>query len=206
MTAFKLLALSVCVVLCLADKPAPIHQINLDLPAKQRWVELTKMYAQRANITLQYLRKMVGPGTVLHPVVENLRKGVLQGGGWKQEHLDEMSGIAETGGFDLEDIQLANLFYEFGTLGVDMPAPIKDWGCTSIVAQHTNGSIMHARNQDYSLPGLVNITMHIEFTKGGKVVFAGETFAGYIGVPTAMSMGGHEGGFSISADSRFGRW
>jgi hypothetical protein len=213
--AFKLALAVFCALACFAnaDKPAPILQINLDLPAKERWVDLTKEYAQRANITLQYLRKMVGPGTILHPVVENLRKAILQGGGWKQEHLDEMEGIATTGGFTIEDIQLANLFYEFGTLGVDGtegsdPKPGLGWGCTSIVAQHTNGSIMHARNQDYSLPGLVNITLHIEFTRGGKVVYAGETFAGYIGVPTAMHMGGWhpqhaQGGFSISADSRF---
>ncbi len=43
------------------------------------------------------------------------------------------------------------------------------WGCTSIVAQNSNGSIVHARNQDYSMPGLDNITITVDFTRGGEV-------------------------------------
>ena len=45
-------------------------------------VEFTNKYASQANITLHYLQKMTGPGTVLHPIVEDLRKAVLEGGSW----------------------------------------------------------------------------------------------------------------------------
>jgi len=146
---------------------------------------------------------MVGKGTVLHPVVEGLRKAVIEGGGWTADHLAEMQGIADTGGFALEDIQYANLFYEFGTLGIDAAVSgvkTPSWKmCTSIVAQDNDGHILHARNQDYSLPGLVNITVQAQFTRAGKVVYAGNTFAGYIGLPTAL----RPGGWSVSCDSRF---
>lgn len=186
------------VVAAAADFPGPRHTINLDLEPSQRWADFTKTYAARANVTLAYLRKMVGPGTVLHPVVESLRKAVLSGGGWTAEHLAEMQGIADVGGFDVEDIQLANLFYEFGTLGAGDPTNAAK-ACTSIVAQLANGTIVHARNQDYSLPGLSDITVQVDFARSGKVVYSGNTFAGYIGLPTAM----RPGGWSVSCDSRF---
>jgi hypothetical protein len=89
-----------------ADLPAPITRIDLDKPPIERWAAMTTEYAARANITLAYLRKMVGPGTILHPVVENLRKAVLEGGIWTDEYLGEMQGIATTGGFTMEDIQV----------------------------------------------------------------------------------------------------
>jgi hypothetical protein len=201
-----------------ADKKADVVTINLDLPPAQRWVEFTNKYASQANITLHYLQKMTGPGTVLHPIVEDLRKAVLEGGSWTTDHLAEMQGIADTGGFAFEDIQTANLFYEFGTLGpipsppgnrktadVKLNSPI---GCTSIVAQTKDGTILHARNQDYSLPNLINITVQVEFTKSGNVIYQGTTFAGYIGLPTALrnpskNSENGETGWSVSADSRF---
>jgi len=43
--------------------------------------------------------------------------------------------------------------------------------CTSIVAENINGTIFHARNLDYSLPGLENITADVAWVKGGKTVF-----------------------------------
>lgn len=41
--------------------------------------------------------------------------------------------------------------------------------------------------------------MTVEFVRGGKVLYAGTTFLGYIGLPTAMRVGG----WSVSCDSRF---
>ena len=113
-----------------------------------------------------------------------------------------------TAGYTLFDIQAANLFYEYepghflesATTEAEA-AQVAGWKwCTSIVAQHTNGSIYHARNQDYSLPGLTNITMDVIFRKGGLDLFVGTTFAGYLGAPTAMRF---DGGWSVNADSRF---
>lgn len=113
-----------------------------------------------------------------------------------------------TAGYTLFDIQAANLFYEYepghflGSATTEAEAAkVAGWKwCTSIVAQHTNGSIYHARNQDYSLPGLTNITMDVIFKKGGRDLFVGTTFAGYLGAPTAMRF---DGGWSVNADSRF---
>ena len=100
----------------------------------------------------------------------------------------------------------ANLFYEFGTF------------CTSIVAEDENGHILHARNQDYSIPGLVDITVQIAFVKNNVTIYRGNTFVGYIGLPTIQRLStpasahgagsdgadaANVGGWGVSADSRF---
>ena len=50
-----------------------------------------------------------------------------------------------------------------------------------------------------SIPGLHDITVQIEFTKNGKVAYRGNTFIGYIGLPTIQ----RPSGWGMSADSRF---
>ena len=190
------LIMAMCLVASVsADFDAPREVINLDLPASQRWVAFTAKYKDRTAPALDYLKQMAGSGTVLHPIVEALRKAMLSGGGWSEEHIAEMKSIADGCGEDEDVIQMANLYYEFGTLGAGRSLS----GCTSIVAQTANGTIIHARNQDYSMPGLSNITVTVEFRRGGKVAYVGETFAGYIGLPTAL----RPGGWSVSCDSRF---
>merc|ERR1719453_1187775 len=127
-----------------------------------------------------------------------MRDGVIEGGGWSQEHQDEMKAIAEIGGWSVEAIQFVNLFYEYGTLGAHSPGT-SSIACTSIVAQTLQNEILHSRNQDYSLPGLPNITIQVDFQRNGKTIYKGNTFVGYIGLPTAMRVGA----WSISANSRF---
>ena len=186
-----------------ADYTTPRHTVNLDAAPGDRWKEIATKYAEQVNVTLQWLQKEAGPGSPLHPVVETMRAAVLAGGSWTEEHLGEMKGIADALNQTVDTVQVANLFYEFSAIGSsksgDKGTTRAPWGCTSIVAQNTNGSIMHARNQDYSMPGLANITITVDFTRGGKIAYTGNTFVGYIGLPTAM----RPGGWSVSCDARF---
>ena len=62
----------------------------------------------------------------------------------------------------------------------DPNPPLVQKMCTSIVAQLQNNSIIFARNQDYGLPGLNNITFQVQFIRGGKPVYVGTTFAGSV--------------------------
>lgn len=71
--------------------------------------------------------------------------------------------------------------------------------CTSVVAQHANGTMWHGRNLDFDIPGLQGITVHVRFVRGQRqLVYEGTTYAGYIGVPTGMK----PGAFTISQDER----
>lgn len=43
--------------------------------------------------------------------------------------------------------------------------------CTGIIMQDTNGHIIHGRNMDQSPTSVRNVTLHITFTKGSKIIF-----------------------------------
>ena len=58
--------------------------------------------------------------------------------------------------------------------------------CTSIVADSPDGSMLHARNLDYGIPGLRNLTIALDFQKNKKTVYRGVTFAGYVGLLTGL--------------------
>lgn len=70
--------------------------------------------------------------------------------------------------------------------------------CTSIVAELEDGHMVHARNLDYDIPDLRNLTASVAFTRGGKTLYHCTVFAGYAGCLTGM----RPGGFSVSVDQR----
>ena len=85
------------------------------------------------------------------------------------------------------DILLVNIYYELTAFQPNNKALHNLGGCTSIVAETINGTIMHARNLDYSFVDyLKNITITVHFQKGGKTAYTGTTFAGYIGLLTGQ--------------------
>jgi len=107
----------------------------------------------------------------------------------RQPFADELRGIAKDSadvGITLGKLVLMNLLY-------DVTA-----GCTSIVAQHTSGRMLHARNMDYPIPGLRNITIQIDFNRGNETIYRTTTFAGYIGALTGL----RPGGWSVTVNER----
>ena len=89
-------------------------------------------------------------------------------------------------------ITMAQLFYE-----------VED-ACTSIVAQHTNGTIFHGRNLDYGLPGLSNFTINAKFTRSNQTIAHGTMYLGYSGLLTGQHVeGGDRATWSLSLNERF---
>jgi len=119
-----------------------------------------------------------------------------------EEYRREMQGIADTVGVSYEGLLIANYYYELSKLEPDnLP---EEWrgvatrSCTGIVAQHSNGTIMHARNQDYP-PPFSALQYDGTFMKGDKVLFRATNFAGIVGVGGTCMVPGK---FSISINAR----
>jgi len=85
-------------------------------------------------------------------------------------------------------------------------------GCTSIIAEDTTGGIHHVRNLDFGLgpynaseqqwqltDALRPLIVNVDYQQGGKSVFKGVHYVGYVGTLTAVK----QGAFSITVDSRF---
>ncbi|KAI6243753.1 N-acylethanolamine-hydrolyzing acid amidase [Aphelenchoides fujianensis] len=104
------------------------------------------------------------------------------------------SGIANISGVPLEDLALLNAFYEISRF------------CTSILAETSDGHLLHARNLDFGqaiasfsgfqLFGGWNASTHqwrltellrknsvsLDFKRNGTTLFKGTTFAGHVGL------------------------
>lgn len=168
------------------DKVAPRYVVNLDLAPEKRWQHIVPDFKDELKSILDWINKEIKPLAKYSQRLQNATK-------MPQEFVDEIRGLAEAGGFNYSDVYQANFLYELQHGNTDPRA------CTSIVAEKSNGTIMHVRNQDLSYPGLDKITIDVEFQRGGKTIFYGTTFVGYVGVPTGMT----PNGYSVAAHTRF---
>lgn len=177
-----------------------VHQINLDLAPKQRWVELGKMYEGQLKSTLATIIGVINKlnDKVIPYLEENLPVFAKS---FPKNYMDEMTGLASGADTPIGDIILYNIFYEVFS------------ACTSIVARGEDGGLIHARNLDFGLfvgwdfqnmtwplaealrPSVINM----EFQRGNKTIYTSAGFIGYIGVFTGV----RQGQFSFSANERF---
>ena len=174
------------------SKVAPRFTVNLDNPPQQRWNDVVKVYNQEIQQLIKLARSMVQAEAlelleVLGPKVETVLP---------YPYNYEIIGIAGLlDGVSVGDVLLANVFYEATAYGDEA----KNKACTSIVAEAQNGTIFHGRNLDYYMTGILrNMTITVDFQKGGKTVFTGTTIAGYIGLLTGQK----PYGYTISLDER----
>jgi N-acylethanolamine-hydrolysing acid amidase len=121
---------------------------------------------------------------VFQPAVEEMALLTLP---YLGEYAEEIRAGATAAGIPLGKATLLNIIYEV------------EAGCTSIVAQDSKGNIVHGRNLDFNLAAVLrNLTIQVEFQKGGKTLYWGTTYAGYYGLLTGM----RPGGFAVSLDQR----
>jgi len=188
----------ICVDLGFCEKPfdphvdpitLPTYTINLDLPPSERLKQICSVPKFQQNA--QYLYNIVtqilpGGGKNIEYVGEALNYF------FPKDYAAEIQGCSSVIGVPYGWLTLFNLGYE-----------VSD-ACTSIVAQTVDGKILHARNMDFwEGMGFTNTLKELAFVadyqKGGKTVFLATTFAGYVGVLSAMK----PKAFSLTIDTRF---
>lgn len=159
---------------------APRFTVNLDLPPKQRWTDVMLVYAEEFKRLLELAKKLVSSEVLDFLGMVGLKVETA----FPYPYNYEIMGIAESvQGVSMGDVILGNTLYELTAFN-------KKWkskACTSIVAEGVNGTIIHGRNLDYSLASILgNLTITVDFQRGGKTVYTGTTFAGLIGLLTGQ--------------------
>lgn len=165
-----------------ASRSVDVYTIDLDQPPSERWVALARQFQAQLSEVVKWVKTKI-PRLAL-PVFELI-------GDYLEKHLPasyaaEIKSIAAATGHTPAELFILNTYYDVMT------------SCTSIVAAHSNGTVFHGRNLDYGIPGLQNITADILFTKGGKLLYRGTTYVGYVGLLTGL----RPGAFSVSIDAR----
>merc|ERR1711991_30031 len=178
---------------------SPSIVVDLDLPASQRW-----------DAAMQYYGA-AGPQAIkayFSSFTKDVPAAVLSLIKWAAARLDyignisadikaEMKALAAGMHMDLGTIVALSYLYELRALGPKAnttgplpPAARAGQGlCTSIVSQSaSNGAVLHVRNMDWNLPNNVrNLTFKGLFQRGGKTVFEGACFLGFVGMASGFA-------------------
>eukprot|EP01123_Difflugia_compressa_P013157 TRINITY_DN5945_c0_g1_i1.p1 TRINITY_DN5945_c0_g1~~TRINITY_DN5945_c0_g1_i1.p1 ORF type:complete len:493 (-),score=99.21 TRINITY_DN5945_c0_g1_i1:32-1510(-) len=172
-------------------RAVPTYTINLDLDPIDRWTQICSVPTfQQMGQYLYNVITTILPDT-LGGDVEKIGQ-LLNDNYYPYELSQEIRSCANQMGVPYGWIALFNLGYE-----------VSD-ACTSIVAQTMDGKIYHARNLDFwagmgFTETLKDMTIQVDYQKGGKTVFTVTTFAGMVGTLSGI----RPGAFSGTVDTRF---
>uniref|UniRef100_A0A7S3ZDY4 Acid ceramidase N-terminal domain-containing protein n=1 Tax=Lotharella globosa TaxID=91324 RepID=A0A7S3ZDY4_9EUKA len=161
-------------------------KIDLDRDPRDRWTEAVEAKKEFLQATLEdVISELPASVQKLIPFVEWMlddAEGFLP-----EPYREEVKGIAEVAGVPPGQVLIANIYYELAS------------GCTGLVAiDPEKKTAIHARNLDYGLPGLQNLTVNVEFFRNGSIVAKGTTYVGYVGLLTGAS----PMGFSVQLNER----
>lgn len=150
---------------------APTFTINLDLEPEERWLNVSKNYAQYSLEIAAGLRKKIPE--LAFPLAEKL--ALMIDKHFPEPYPAEMKGVSKALNISLAETILLNILYDLSAY------------CTSIVAQDKKGNIFHGRNLDYEFSEILrNISFISNFQSKGKVIYTGVSFAGQVGLVTAQ--------------------
>jgi N-acylethanolamine-hydrolysing acid amidase len=161
--------------------PAPRYVVNLDLAPKDRWTHVVADYKADLQFLLKQMKAMVPPAALrlTSMIGDNVEKYL------PHPYSLEIVGVSLAGGLTVGDMVLANIIYELTAYSPS--GLIGRKACTSIVAEALNGTMYHGRNLDYSFAAILrNMTAIVDFQSGGKTVYTGTTFVGYVGLLTGQ--------------------
>eukprot|EP00047_Mylnosiga_fluctuans_P004320 m.233836 g.233836 ORF g.233836 m.233836 type:complete len:366 (-) comp12577_c0_seq1:53-1150(-) len=197
MRVLCLLALTAAAIAIGPPQPVPTIAIDLGLAPEDRWVAAGKALVDKYGWdytfkpAIDYITTSVPPKILA--IVNNVSLDLLND--MPAEMAAEMRGLAQAAaqwghGQDLPLSLLVtiNLLYELRT------------ACTGIVAVDSQGCMWHGRNLDwgFSTYSIRNITVQVNFTKGGATVYQGVGWVGYVGLLTGL----RPGAFSVSLNQR----
>ena len=160
------------------SKPAKEYVINLDTAPEDRWKQIGLDYKGDIQEAVDTLKKNVPEAVVLliDKIGEDLEKLL------PSLYKEELLGLAEAAEVPVGELFLFNLSYDITAR------------CTSVVAQATNGKVLHGRNLDtpgdkafqsvMDIARKMVITVH--FQRAGKTIYTGTTIAGMIGLATGQ--------------------
>ncbi|XP_033635772.1 N-acylethanolamine-hydrolyzing acid amidase-like [Asterias rubens] len=163
----------------------PRYVLNLDLPEEDRWQPILKHWD--AELYRKYVESMLSKyssnetAALMEVIGEEIEKYL------PSPYAGEIRGIAKHFKLKVGEMVFVNIFYDVSV------------GCTSIVAQDSQGSIWHGRNMDYSnSPTLRNLSVIVDFQSNGKTLYTSTTFLGQTGTFT----GQRPDAFTVSFNQR----
>lgn len=159
-----------------ANDSLPVHVISLDESRHTRWLTLVKTF--RASIHSTYLQMQALMLSKISLTLLQMMFNYVEKLGESGHILfyDELKSIAKAVDIPTGGLCILQIVYEISAC------------CTSMIVNSPIGPV-HYRTLDWAMPGLKPLLVHLEFRRENKVVFHAISWAGFVGVLTAMKPG-----------------
>jgi len=162
----------------------PRYQVDLDAPPEVRWTRILRDYAAKIPEAAQAL-EIAMEGLEIPTQATDF---FLASGEASAMCAEEVMGVATELSMAPADVVAMQVAYE--VMGA----------CTAVVAPSKEGPPIMHRTLDWDIPQIKALTIEVDFQRGGRSVFIGTTWAGYLGIATGM----RPGAFAVAVNRRPG--
>jgi hypothetical protein len=147
----------------------PLFYVDISKKPEERWNEIIDVYKNQMNDMMKeidgYLSMLGIGGSVLLKLISIFRQRVY--------FIKELEAISARSKFPLDKLILLQLCYEVFAC------------CTSIIINNGDETVT-IRTMDWDMKELTKLTIRILFMNGKKPLFMATSWAGYVGVMTAV--------------------
>ncbi|WP_461302522.1 C45 family autoproteolytic acyltransferase/hydolase [Aureisphaera sp.] len=149
--------------------------INLDTPPYERWLCL-EPYRNEITVLIHTYLADLEDASFFETIIDYYKVACID-----ETYVEELRGIASFTGFTVDNLLIANLYYDALKLV---------FGCTAFSIPTAEGNL-HARNLDWWSDNysLRNYSKIFDYTRNGNVVFSSVGWPGFIGVLSGMKPG-----------------
>lgn len=155
----------------------PKYKINLDLPPKERWIEVASDYKKEIYQISEEIKDVLGVlDTALLFMIRKAGTSVINyfKNNNKLLYCQELESISEITKVAFEDLVLSQIIYEFCS------------ACSSVAYRASDGKMVCLRTMDWDMPELRKITINLDFIKNNKVIYSATSWAGMVGLFTVV--------------------
>ncbi|KAJ7583397.1 beta subunit of N-acylethanolamine-hydrolyzing acid amidase-domain-containing protein [Mycena floridula] len=161
----------------------PTFQLDLSLPPRERHAHICAAFREQLaevqsiwdDIFNSILVGFVGKG--LKALAPHLLKRVFS-----EEETEEIKGISQASGIPIHLVVAFNTF-------LDLFSGCTSGGVKSTATDSRTARMLHFRGLDWEMEPLRDLVIHLELVRDGQVVARTITYAGYVGVLTAVRPG-----------------
>ena len=160
-------------------RSVPNFVVDLDRPVSIRWKEICESYdsvwKKKLKPYVKGISKAFGEPEEVLAFVETI-KGIFSTRKEYRGYVDEIVAISRmSSALTVDELVLLHFMYE------------ATQGCTAILAlEERTGKAVIGRTMDWSIPVLQELTIQVHFRRGGRILFTAPTWAGYVGILTAV--------------------
>jgi hypothetical protein len=160
----------------------PKYKLNMDLNYTAKWQEVVTDFKESI---LAIITETLNKHHIPRYIADRIPYTIIEY--YHLSYAQEIKAIAELLNVPIGSVFLYNFFYEGEAY------------CTSLIAQSSNGQIIHGRNLDFEpTPLLTQMFFDADVFKNGSLLYKATMIPGCIGVP----MGQKPDLFAISPDQR----